>query len=180
MKSGKLSFSIFVIILLAAVMLLAGCAASGTRFYEGTPRQANEIAVFILHRHCYLSQVTENGANPQKILQMSFIYELLPGNYTLCVGYQYRGDYSSSSSKGCYDLRLDANPGHVYYIYPSFPARNQWKPLAVDFAKEDDYAKFENGVMAYTDNGSDLKPRVEKYLKSERRPLIRNEHGMWQ
>jgi len=180
MNLRKMSYRILVIILLATVLLVVGCAAPGTRFYPGSPRQANEIAVFILHRHCYLSQIMENGANPQKILQMSFVYELLPGNHTLCVGYQYRGDYSSSSSKGCYDLRLDAKPGHVYYIYPSFPAKNQWKPLAVDFAKDDDYAKFDNGLMAYTDNGSDLKPRVEKYLQSERRALVRNEHGLWQ
>jgi hypothetical protein len=180
MQTGRIGNVVLVSILLFLFLWLTGCAATGSRFYSGAPRQANHVAVFVLHRHCYMNTFTENGALQKKIQQMSFIYEALPGNHALCVGYHYKGDYSSSSSQGCYNLKFDAKPGHVYYIYPSFPSPGQWKPLIVDFANEDDYAKFDNGVMAYTDNGSDLKARVEKYLKGERRLLMQNEHGTWQ
>jgi hypothetical protein len=180
MKLCKLSYLAVVIMVFVLVISLIGCASPGTRFYSGAPRQADQVAVFVLHRHCYINTITENGTIQKKIQQMSFIYEMLPGNHSLCVGYQYKGDYSSSSSQGCYNLKFDAKPGHVYYIYPSFPAKNEWKPLIVDFASDADYAKFDDGLMAYTDSGSDLKERVQKYLNSERRLLMQNERGVWQ
>jgi len=104
----------------------------------------------------------------------------LPGEYTLCVRYNYSGDYSKSGSTDCTNLNLIARPGHVYYVYPSFPAADRWKPTVADFSGNEDYSKFSHGLLDNLDDGNDLKSRAERYFKGERAFIRFSERGYWE
>ena len=74
--------------------------------------------------------------NPKKDLVDCSLFELLPGNYALDVGYAYSGTISNSFGKSV-TLPILTEPGHIYFIYAEFLAANSWQPSIIDIVDND-------------------------------------------
>jgi len=161
--------------LFCMAIYLSACAPTSTRFYTGTPLPSNQVAIVLLHRHCILDDFMGKG-----LLRTVSAFEVLPGHYDLCIRYHYSGTYSTSSSQGCVNLKLNTQPGHVYYIYSEFPKPGLWQPTFADFVRDEDFARFDHGLLRYIDNGSEIKARSTRYLQGERLVIKLSERGYWE
>ena len=151
-----------------AVMLSASAAGAGDRFYEGEARPASEVALVLVQANCALGSLERAGA-PRQRLFARMRAELAPGSYTLCVGYVGVG--GSETSKGCVDLVLVAQGGHVYLVVPEVGG-GKWRPVAVDFGSAADYAARKDGEA--------IRKRAEKYFAGKREVVKLSKLGHWE
>ena len=120
-------------------VLIAGCSSHGRYyFYDGNARPATQVAYVGVHST--LTMINFN-AIPMRDKKLTASFDILPGKHILDF---YYGSVSKSYSyttvsKGAVStLELNALPGHIYYIYPSFPTRETWQPKAIDIANAED------------------------------------------
>jgi hypothetical protein len=158
-------------------ILASGCAMSPNtaRFYSGEPRPSTEVAIVLLHHHLVL-----DNFNNKPMLRTVSSLENLPGVNVLCLRYHYQGSYSKGISQDCIDIKVTSQPGHVYYVYPSFPTEYQWRPVTVDFSRPEDYAKFHQELLSDIDDGSDIYNRANRYIRGERAHIRFSERGYWE
>ena len=119
--------------------LIAGCSSHGRYyFYNGNPRPATQVAYVGVHST--LTMVNFD-AIPIRNKKLTASFDILPGKHTLDFSYGSTSksySYTKVSRGVLSGLELNAQPGHIYYIYPSFPTRDTWKPKAIDIAKNED------------------------------------------
>jgi hypothetical protein len=163
--------------LLSLVVFLGACATAptGARFYGGEPLPAAQVAVVAIHRHCVLDEFMGKGA-----LRSVYTFEVLPGQYDLCLRYNVSGTYSRTSSRGCANLKLNAQAGNVYYVYPSVPAPGRWEPAVASFSGDEDFAKFNPPTLSSLDDGARIKERTASYLHGERSLIKVSARGFWE
>lgn len=147
-------------ILAACVMttMLVDCA-TGLRFYSSELRSKKEVA--LIYAACSLDSITQEGQEKMDIINNSFISEVLPGKYVLELRYVHQGTYNNEhGGKVMYPLQTVA--GHVYFIYPEFPALGIWRPAVIDIVRDEDYRK-----ITYR-NPEKVKKWVDNYLAGSR------------
>jgi hypothetical protein len=152
------------------LFFLFGCASFlGARFYIGNPFPREDVAFLYLTGDCQLGSVTKAGQKKMELLMWSEARgEILPGNYVIELRYFYKG--TSITSKGdIANLSLNAKAGHVYYIKPEFPSPGKWRPVVIDIANDQDYAKISDH------NPKNVQKKVEQYFQGERKPLQESE-----
>jgi len=159
---------------LMLALLASGCATSGARFYPGTPLQTNQVSVLVVRPDTgvYLAHIGDKVVVLQSLGGSLDILEVLPGEYELCIGFRSSSTYGTTSSTGCSSITLDAELGHVYYVYPEFPEHGSWKPVVADFGSDEAFSKFHPGVFSSLDSGDKIKAMVAKYFQSDRRYLF--------
>lgn len=153
-----------------ATLLLPLAVHAGDRFYAGESRSENQVGLVLVQAQCALGSLTPAGSARMQ-LQARMRAELLPGQYTLCVGYVNAGLLTTQTSKGCVDLDLEIRPGHVYLVYPEV-ANTTWRPAALDLASPADFA-------AQRDGASVLK-KAKKYFAGPRTPVVLSKLGFWE
>ncbi|MCK5232868.1 MAG: hypothetical protein KAR13_21525 [Desulfobulbaceae bacterium] len=130
---GSFLFIIFISI------LMTGCASHERYyFYNGNPLPASQVA--FVGVHSTLTMINFDTI-PMRNKKLTASFDILPGEHTLDLAFGSTAKtYSVTTvSKGAIaTLKLNTEPGHIYYIYPSFPTRDTWQPKAVDIAKADD------------------------------------------
>ena len=147
-----------VLAVLFSSLVLSGELFAGDRFYAGEPLPPSQVALVMVGANCRLDAVTLEG-KPRADLVGKYKVELLPGQHRLCVNYRS----GQSHSVGCADVSLNAQAGHTYLIYGSFPVgTSRWVPVVVDFAREEDYATGEDGERT--------KKRALKHFEGDRSP----------
>jgi len=167
MKSPLSTAIRFSIICLITTSLSA--CAEGRRFYSSDPFPSDKVSLFITQNYKTTIHSIEESGKPIKNFAGLDMGELLPGQYTLCVGYAYIGTIKSAHSQGCVKLKLNAQPGYIYYVFPEFPGPNSWKPGIIDILHEEDYRGIEGGEQIHK--------RVKKYFMGERRVITQSEAG---
>ena len=139
-------------------LVLSGDLFAGDRFYAGEPLPPSQVALVMVGIDYRLDALTLEG-KPRADLVGKDKVELLPGQHRVCVHYQ-RGQ---QSSVGCVDVALNAQAGHTYYIYGSFPlGTGRWDPVVVDFAREEDYITGKDGKRT--------QQRALKHFQGDRSP----------
>jgi hypothetical protein len=136
------------------------------RFYDGPPRSIKEVAIFAAQEDCMISAVRQGG-NEKSLCLPKYGGELMPGRYQLTVGYVHSGLYKTTTSKGPVHIEINAQGGHTYFIYPTFPGSDTWQPSVIDIASDEDYLKIKD-----TFDREWLKNNIATYLSGNRRPLM--------
>ena len=93
----------------------------------------------------------------------------------MITGYQ---DQWTTRSKSSVYVEIDAQAGHTYFIYPTFPSKTTWQPKVIDIASDEDYLKIED-----PSDRELLKIRIADYLsRGERWPLVPSTEtpGYWE
>ena len=127
-------------------------------FYAGEPLPPSQVALVMVGASCRLDALTLEG-KPRADLVGKYKVELLPGQHHLCVNYRS----GQSHSVGCADVSLNAQAGHTYLIYGSFPVgTSRWVPVVVDFARDEDYITGKDGKRT--------QERALKHFQGDRSP----------
>ncbi|MCP3930556.1 MAG: hypothetical protein GY705_15815 [Bacteroidetes bacterium] len=128
-----------------------------------------DVAFLYLTGDCQLGSVTKEGQKKMEFLMWSEVRgEILPGNYVLELRYFRKGTYSKSKGD-VVSLPLKAKAGHIYYIKPEFSSPETWRPVVIDIANDQDYAKILDS------NPKNVQKKVELYFQGERKPLQESE-----
>jgi hypothetical protein len=179
MKSRLIKMAWGMILLLLTVCLFGCHRVIGQRFYPGNPRPLNEVALFTKHEDCLIPGVVEEG-KPTKEFWENPGGELLPGRYILRVGY-----IVGSTVGHAVNIELNAQPGHLYYVYPelfingtwvnhlTFSRSTMWRPVMVDIARDEDFYKVPEEQREKLQNWR------RNYLQGERPAIKQNLQGYW-
>jgi hypothetical protein len=157
-------------ILLIQSIFFVGCFSTGFRFYSGNPRPRNEVALFTTGGGCQCFTVEEEG-QPAKSFYYNRGSEILPGHYVLCCG--YISTSGNTTSNGAVNVELKAQAGHLYFIYPEFPAPKIWNPTVIDISRDEDYKKVPDEYR------EELQNWVKIYIEGERPIIKQDSDGMW-
>ena len=168
MKS-KVQKTLRVTILFFITIVLSGCF-TGYRLYTGDPRPVNEVALYKTHEWCQCLTVEEEG-KPAKMFYSNPGGELLPGSYVFDCVYAYTP--RAATGKDPIKVQINAQPGHLYYIYPEYPAPGIWKATVVDISRDEDFNKVPD---KYRD---DLRNWRNKYLEGNRPGIKQGSSGLW-
>ncbi len=94
-------------------------------------------------------------------------YDLSPGDYVFELIFYDTGatnpDVRISTGK-LTTLSLTAQPGKLYYIYPSFPESDQWQPEIYEFVRPDDLAAYSEGFWHDLEKGLSIEKIMAKYF----------------
>jgi hypothetical protein len=105
-------------ILLCFSLVLTGCNTNHVRWYEGSPRGTNEVAL-VKAQFEFLGEVAQiksvDGTQHGGTFWRGYPHEveLLPGEHTMEVGYFNSGAESTSAIK----LRFTCQAGHIYELH---------------------------------------------------------------
>jgi len=157
-------------ILFIQSLCLVGCFSTGYRFYSGNPRPRNEVSIFTTSGGCQCMTIEEEG-QPAKSFYYNPGSELLPGHYILRCG--YISTLGNTTSNGAVNVEINMQAGHLYFIYPEFPAPKTWNPTVIDIFRDEDYMKVPE---EYREN---LRNWVKTYMQGERPIIKQDSDGMW-
>lgn len=94
-------------------------------------------------------------------------YDLSPGEYVFEMIYYDTGasnpDVKISTGKVT-TLSLNAEPGKLYYIYPSFPESDQWQPEIREFVRPDDLAAYSEDFWRDLEKGLSIEQIMAKHF----------------
>ncbi len=163
----KFAFSVLL------VVLSAGCVSHPRYYYyDGAPRAQTEVSTVVMHGSVgvggYLLMHRLNGTPVGALPLYSNVFDLPPGRYTLDVVYNRSYQKSQNTMvhiNGKAALKLNAQPGHIYYLYPTFPSEGAWQLGVADFANIDDMSNFNLGARNDRHSGDLLKRIVGKHYK---------------
>lgn len=129
-------FKNFLFIIYISV-LISGCSSHGRYyFYDGNPLPATQVAY--VHVHDTLTMINFNTI-PMRVKKLTTSFDILPGKHTLDLTFSSMSYSAKTVSSGTLStIELNAQPGHIYYIYPSFPTHDSWRPKAIDISKAED------------------------------------------
>ncbi len=135
-------YRLFFLIIAFMLLFLTGCVTSlQTKFawsdkvYQGPFKEQAQIAILVQNEKQVVHLEKINGSAFKKSLGV--VYELLPGEYQLCVGLLYLEGNYKHYSKECQNVELLAQAGHIY----EFDAvednnRKIWHPVVRDITEE--------------------------------------------
>lgn len=148
-------------------LLMLGCAG-GHRLYSGNPRVDKEVAIIIMEggtRVQWAQEGNQEGGNctgnEVKVLLSENLLEILPGLYTLGIGFSD----NAVMGKGWLWIKLDAKPGHNYVTYPTFRP-GTWQANVVDIT---DYSR--SDCPTCSDRKS-LENTVQDYFNMNKRDTV--------
>jgi len=144
-------------VLLLFIYGLSGCATGAHRFYSGQPLPKNEIALVYAVSSCEIIDIRNEREKQTKGIDMMStarrMLDLLPVQYIVGIIYSYDLGQRTYTYGDRAQIKLNAQPGNVYIIYPEFYGE-KWKPIIINI---DDY-KSEKEIIKKT----------KAYLQSER------------
>ena len=130
-----------VLTILFSSLVLSGGLFAGDRFYAGEPLPPNQVALVMVDvMQCRIDFLTLEGKPEVHLSPKKTKVELLPGQHHLCVHYG-----AGFHPRNCVDVALNAQAGHTYYIYGQELGHSTWRPVVVDFAREEDYITGKEG-----------------------------------
>ena len=161
-----------VLAVLFSSLALGGDLSAGDRFYPGEPLPPNQVALVMVDvMQCRIDFLTLEGKPEVQLSPKKNQVELLPGQHHLCVHYGV-----GFRPRNCADVALNAQAGHTYYIYGQLGHLTEevgryyteagrhytWRPVVVDFAREEDYITGKEGKRT--------QQRALKYFQGDRLP----------
>ena len=151
------------ICLLAGQAVAIGVSKADGRFYPGEPRAAGEVALLVGDLIGTISQcpnfqtLTEAGKPPKALFLGKTMAEVLPGHYTIKIGCLDKGLQPAKGEP--IELAIDAQAGHVYYVWVD--RKPVEKPVVVaDIARDEDYGQIKHGDF--------VKRCVARYFRGKR------------
>lgn len=163
------------------MFLFAGCVSYPRYYlYDGAPRAQTEVSTVVLQGDLTLASI--NGI---PMATYSKIYDIHPGDYAFDVTYFTSGEvsrYKKVVIRGRVDaFKLNAQPGHIYYLYPSRPDKRTWKLEMTDFANVDDLSKFKPGFWSDAQSGEWLRGKVDQHFQKRDTHGVRiSENKQWE
>jgi len=112
-------------VLIALLLVTAGCGTTTHRLYDGPPRAASELAVVEVYQDSTLELVTLGGVHGE-IVEVDGLrvdaerVELLPGTHELCATFRRTAGYGSIDFAGRLSFRAEA--GVAYRLHPYLDA----------------------------------------------------------
>ena len=135
-------YRLFLSIIAITFLFLSGCVTSlqtkyawSDKVYQGPFKEQDQIAILVQNEKQIVHLEKINGSAFKK--DLGVVYELLPGQYQLCVGLLYLTGNYKYYSKDCQNVGLLAQAGHIY----EFDAvednyRKNWHPVVRDITEE--------------------------------------------
>ena len=134
-------YHLFFSIISFTLIFASGCVTSlqtkyawSDKVYQGPFREQDQIAILVQNKKQIVHLEKINDSAFKKSLGV--VYELLPGQYQLCVGLLYLEGNYKHYSKECQNIGLLAQAGHIY----EFDAvednhRENWRPVVRDITE---------------------------------------------
>ncbi|WP_319522046.1 hypothetical protein [uncultured Desulfosarcina sp.] len=121
-------------------LFLFGCVnnlqskyAWSDKLYSGPYKAKERIAILVQNerQRVHLSKI--NGRKIKK--ELGVVFELLPGEYSLCLELAFIKGYTKYDSEECQSVELNAEPGHTYEFYEIL-GDTIWHPGVRDITAE--------------------------------------------
>ena len=167
----------FFVVLLFSITYLSGCAVTrgANRFYTGPPLPKNDIALVYAAAGCKMRDVKSEAEQERRYLDFmneapSLMLDLLPGDYLIGVTFSHSSSSMNQRSQTLGNkirVKLHAQPGNIYIIYPLFEGNN-WQPVAVNI---DDYEKKKcesHNKIKSCPSKEKISKKIAEYLHDER------------
>jgi hypothetical protein len=117
-------------LLIAFIIIISGCSSHRRYyFYNGNPLPEAQVAYMGVHSTL---TIINFDTIPMRDNKLSASFDILPGNHTIDLSFSSDSrSYSATtvSSGALSTIELNAQPGHIYYIYPSIHVseRKYWE-----------------------------------------------------
>ena len=178
-------------VLLFFICCLSGCATgSGAhRFYSGPPLPRNEIALVYAVTDCHIRDIRNETEKETRHLDFlkeaaSSMLDLLPGQYIVGITFSRTSSALETRTQTLGDkvrIRLNAQPGNIYIIYPEIDASNSlphsqdkqksqqtWRPIIVNIADYDIKECAKHNKYGGCPSKEVISKRTNVYLQGER------------
>ncbi len=157
-------YRLFFLVITFMSLFLTGCVATlqtnfawSDKLYQGPFKEQDQIAILVQNekQRVHLEKINSNAFKKS----LGVVYELLPGEYQLCIGLLYlKGNYKHYSKK-CQNVEFLAKAGHIY----EFDAvennyQKNWHPVIRDITedlKDPDREKEAKKIEAMMQNARD-------------------------
>lgn len=134
-----------VIFFVLSPILITSCSTTGYyRHYQGGLKPLSDVAIIVQMDTStvnYIDYIDGRYIGPSGNfgpIVFPDIQELSSGNHDICTGFtKSLGGSEIKSSKGCVNIKFNAEPGHVYYFYPKVKTHDKnWEPAYWDITGE--------------------------------------------
>ena len=156
----------FITFLAASVivsLMMVGCGGGSGGYTAGDSlRPSEEEATVTLHQDLMLIDYDRLS-----LPQYPKTYDISPGEYVLELIFLDTGETNPDvriSTAQFTTVSLNAQPGHLYYIYPSFPCNDKWQPEMSDFVRPEDLSIYPEDFWTDLETGLSIERIREKYF----------------
>jgi hypothetical protein len=147
-------------------LVMAGCGGHSGQSRDYTKlRPSAELAALSLQQDLMLIDYDR-----LTLPKFPKTYDLSPGEYVFEMIFYDTGasnpDVKISTGKVT-TLSINAEPGKLYYVYPSFPESDQWQPEIREFVRPDDLAAYSEDFWSDLEKGLSIEQIMAKHFQAK-------------